>query len=101
MAISLAAGALPCSAQSAPVSQPAQDSAYLTRMNEGYAAVAAGNLAAAFVAFDQAAVLAPREISPRTAAGYAALALKRNDEAIMRFQSALEIDENLDVIRRQ
>ncbi|MEO7363725.1 MAG: hypothetical protein ABI120_25565, partial [Gemmatimonadaceae bacterium] len=98
---SLAAGALPCSAQSAPVSQPAQDSAYLARMNEGYAAVAAGNQAAAFVAFDQAAVLAPREISPRTAAGYALLALKRNDQAIMRFQSALEIDENQDVIRRQ
>lgn len=97
----LASGALPCSAQSAPVTQPAQDSVYLARMNEGYAAAAAGNQAAAFTAFDLAAALAPREVTPRTAAGYALLALKRNDEAIMRFQSALEIDENQDVIRRQ
>lgn len=97
----LAFRALPCSAQSASVTQAAQDSVYLARMNEGYAAAAAGNQLAAFTAFDLAAVRAPQLTAPRVAAGYALLALKRNDEAIMRFQSALEIDENQDVIRRQ
>lgn len=97
----LATGALPCSAQSTPASQAAQDTAYLARLNAGYTAQSAGNQAGAFAAFDQAAALAPRETTPRIAAGYALLALKRNDEAIMRFQSALEIDENQDVIRRQ
>ena len=99
--IALASQALPCSAQGAPTTQMAQDSAYLARMNEGYAAAAAGNQAAAFAAFDQAAIRAPGEPTPRIAAGYALIALKRNDEAIARFQSALDLDENQDVIRRQ
>ncbi|MEO7998537.1 MAG: hypothetical protein ABI852_13890 [Gemmatimonadaceae bacterium] len=70
-------------------------------MNEGYAAAAQGNQVAAFAAFDLAAAVAPKMATPRIAAGYALVALKRNDEAIMRFQSALDIDENQDVVRRQ
>lgn len=91
---------MPCRAQSASASQPG-DSVYLARMNEGYAAVAAGNQAAALAAFDLAARTAPQIATPRVAAGYALLALKRNDEAIDRFQAAIAVDENLDVVRRQ
>ncbi|MEP6832517.1 MAG: hypothetical protein ABJB74_03945 [Gemmatimonas sp.] len=90
----------PCSGQSAPVTQPT-DSAYLARMNEGYAAGNAGDQAKAAASFDAAAKLAPQGAVPRVAAGYAYLALKRNDEAIARFIEALAIDENQDVIRRQ
>ena len=97
---SLAFRALPCSAQSAPVSQ-ASDSAYLARMNEGYAAGNAGDQTKAAAAFDAAAKLAPQLALPRVAAGYAYLALKRNDEAVARFDESLVIDENQDVIRRQ
>lgn len=100
-AFALAVQALPCSAQSAPVTSAAQDSSYLARMNEGYAAAASGDQLAAFAAFDLAAAVAPKLPTPRIAAGYALLALKRNDEATMRFQSALEIDESQDVVRRQ
>ena len=75
--LAFGARALPCSAQSAP-GQQAQDSVYLARMNEGYAAVAAGNQAQAAAAFDAAALIAPRLAVPRVAAGYAYLALKRN-----------------------
>ncbi|MBC8087927.1 MAG: hypothetical protein H7Z40_11735, partial [Phycisphaerae bacterium] len=96
----LASQATPCRAQSAPASQPG-DSVYLARMNEGYAAAAAGNQAAALSAFDLAAQIAPGISTPRVAAGYALLALKRNDEAISRFEAAIGIDEGLDVVRRQ
>jgi len=97
---SLAFQALPCSAQSAPVSQTS-DSVYLARMNEGYAAGNAGDQAKAAAAFDAAAKLAPQLAVPRVAAGYAYLALKRNDEAVARFAESLVIDENQDVVRRQ
>ena len=97
---SLAFGALPCSAQRVPVPQ-ASDSVYLARMNEGYAAGNAGDQAKAAAAFDAAAKLAPTLAVPRVAAGYAYLALKRNNDAIARFAESLVIDENQDVIRRQ
>lgn len=96
----LASQAAPCHAQGASATQPG-DSVYLSRMNEGYAAAAAGNQGAALAAFDLAAQVAPRVATPRVAAGYALLALKRNDEAINRFEAAVSIDENLDVVRRQ
>ena len=97
---SVAFGALPCSAQSAPVPQSA-DSLYLVRMNEGYAAGNAGDQIKAAAAFDAAAKRAPQLALPRVAAGYAYLALKRNDEAVARFAESLVIDQNQDVIRRQ
>lgn len=97
----LVAGARPCAAQSASASRAASDSIYLARMNEGYAAAAAGNQAAAAEAFDQAALLSPDLSAPRVAAGYARLALKQFNEAATRFEAALRLDENQDVVRRQ
>jgi tetratricopeptide (TPR) repeat protein len=101
---SLAIGALPCRAQasaSATATAVQGDSVYQARMNEGYAAAKAGNQSAAAMAFDAAAVLAPRDATARVAAGYAYLAQGRNDDAIARFDAALAIDENLDAVRRQ
>lgn len=95
-----ALGVMPCYAQIPPAAQES-DSIYLARMNEGYAAAAAGNQAAAATAFDLAAQRAPRSATARVAAGYAFVALKREDEAINRFEAAIAIDENLDVVRRQ
>lgn len=97
----LIAGARPCAAQSASASDMATDSTYLARMNEGYAAAAAGNQSAAAEAFDRAAQLAPDLPAPRVAAGYALLALKQSNEAATRFEGALRLDENQDIVRRQ
>ncbi|MGV3711077.1 MAG: tetratricopeptide repeat protein [Gemmatimonas sp.] len=107
---SLAIGALPCRAQTfattsananANVGAVQPDSVYQARMNEGYAAVKAGDQAAAAAAFDAAAARAPRDATARVAAGYAFLALGRNDDALARFDAALAIDENQDAVRRQ
>jgi tetratricopeptide (TPR) repeat protein len=70
-------------------------------MNSGYAAVKAGNQAAAALVFDSAATGAPQLAEPRSAAGYAYLAAGRKAEAMTRFETALSLDGERDVIRRQ
>lgn len=94
----LAFAATPCLAQN---SAKADESAYLARMNEGYAAAKAGDQLRAAAAFDLAAKAAPTRAEPLNAAAYAYLAAKRNDSAIDRFNASLKLEPDRDIIRRQ
>lgn len=100
LASALAGICTPSAAQGTPVAQ-ATDSAYLARMNAGYAAGNSGNQAAAAAAFDLAAQAAPLLAEPLSAAGYAYLAAGNKPTAIARFKSAVALDESRDIIWRQ
>jgi tetratricopeptide (TPR) repeat protein len=78
-----------------------RDSAFAAVMDEGYAALRAGDTARAIQAFERAIERRPDVATPHFELGYLLLQRGRKEEAVRRFEEGLARDHEQDAVRRQ